>query len=262
MRYARQKHSSHPVSTAVFANQVFIPTKIQELFSLIARLSKSSVNLFLAGPPGVGKKTIGEYMHVLSEKTGNCLVVDGLKFAQYTVNAFLEYCKIAANGTIIVQHVDGLSLELQQLLHRILSDRILSIVSEQFAFVFHTRFVLTSSVDLQCLVEHQGFSRELLSVLNVLRLEVPALKERKTDVLELLQCMLPECTFSKCAKSALGKYSWAHNMRELLDFVALLRKQHHKKHWSAADIHALRFSEVLIHDSASKRYDSSNFLIS
>ncbi len=130
----------------------------------------------------------------------------------------------AENGTVFLDEIGELPLDLQAKLLTVIERRRVRRVGSVHERPIHARFVAASNRDLRQQVEQGEFRSDLYFRLNVLTLVLPALRERGEDILLLAhhyaqqtaqRYRLPPPRFSEDALGALASYSWPGNVREL-----------------------------------------------
>jgi transcriptional regulator with PAS, ATPase and Fis domain len=134
----------------------------------------------------------------------------------------------ASGGTIFLDEIGDLSLEMQTNLLRFLQEKTINRVGATKTLRVDVRVLAASHVDLAEAVATGRFRHDLFYRLNVLSIIVPALRERKEDVPLLARYFYERCTaekktrvkgFSKQATAALVAHTWPGNVRELFNRV-------------------------------------------
>ncbi|WP_426701039.1 sigma 54-interacting transcriptional regulator [Rhodanobacter sp. Col0626] len=140
----------------------------------------------------------------------------------------IGHFEVAAGGTVFLDEVGDLPLDAQTSLLRLLQEGTLERVGSSQLIKLDVRVLAATHVDLELAVAQGGFREDLYYRLNVLRLRMPALRERDGDVELLAQHFLEAfrlrhqgCAraFSSGARLALRRYAWPGNVRELLNRV-------------------------------------------
>lgn len=160
----------------------------------------------------------------------------------------------AANGgTIFLDEIGDLSLELQVNLLRFLQEGTIERVGQAKTIVVDARVIAATYIDLQKAVAEGKFREDLYYRLNVLRLELPPLRERNGDVEQLarhyFQIFSKERDkrihgFSRSALRALDLYHWPGNIRELINRVRRGVAMCERSYISAADLGLSEFDET------------------
>ena len=225
----------------------FNPQKPFECFIVQSEAMKSAVEnakrfamfdapLLIQGETGSGKDLLAKACHYQSLRRDkkfiavNCAGLPdedaesemfGRKVGDSETIGFFEY---ANEGTVLLDGVAELSLGLQAKLLRFLTDGSFRRVGEEKEHHANVRVICTSQVPLHLLVEQGKVRADLFHRLNVLTLNVPALRDRMADIEPLAQGFLQEIseelkiakpTFDKDFLLYLQKYDWKGNVREL-----------------------------------------------
>ncbi|WP_426687906.1 sigma 54-interacting transcriptional regulator [Rhodanobacter ginsengiterrae] len=140
----------------------------------------------------------------------------------------IGHFEAAAGGTIFLDEIGDLPLDAQTSLLRILQEGTLQRVGSSHSIEVDVRVLAATHVDLEDAVAQGRFRDDLYYRLNVLRLRMPALREREGDIELLAQSFLDtfrqrhhSCarTFGRGARQALREFGWPGNVRELLNRV-------------------------------------------
>lgn len=211
----------------------------------IANLSPKVNAVFIHGENGVGKKLLAQNIHYFSHRAAypfvdiNCAnIPEELMIAEIfgaDKSAFVgskEHKKskieLAKGGSLLLAEVDRLSLECQQKLVELIDTQTYKSLGSDEVQSANIRIIATCSVDLNQKLIDKQFSEDLYKRLSTISLYVPALRERKDDILVLAEhfagLVAKESGFSKKyflsdAVSKLQSYSWPANVRELKNFV-------------------------------------------
>ncbi len=140
----------------------------------------------------------------------------------------IGHFEAAAGGTVFLDEVGDLPLDAQTSLLRLLQEGALERVGSSHTIKLDVRVLAATHVDLEKAVAEGRFRQDLYYRLNVLRLRMPALRERGDDVELLAQQFLDAFreqhdthahAFSRQARDALRRFAWPGNVRELLNRV-------------------------------------------
>ncbi len=195
-------------------------TPMRALFAALPRIAASSSSLFIGGERGTGKKLIARSVHALSDRAGGPFErVDCGAVPESQVRAALfESIQSAGDGTLVLNGVGELSVDLQARLLRVLRKRTID-----------ARIIATTDTDLEQAVENGRFREALYYQLKVLSIRVPPLRERGRDVQLLADFFFGKFTspssrrrvvgFSAEARLAMQQWSWPGNVRELLNRI-------------------------------------------
>jgi DNA-binding NtrC family response regulator len=214
---------------------------IRRVHDTIARIASSDASVLIAGETGSGKELVARRIHATSSRrTGpfvsiNCAAVPhtlleselfGHARGAFT-DAKVERAGLfvqANGGTLFLDEIGELPLEMQPKLLRALQDRKVRPVGANSEIPFDARLIVASNRDLDEEVNERRFRADLYYRINVVRVDLPPLRERAADVLELAQYFLTRAsdrasrtrlTLSPSAAEKLIAYRWPGNVREL-----------------------------------------------
>jgi two-component system, NtrC family, response regulator AtoC len=220
-------------------------TAIKEVIQQLRRIAASDCTVLVTGESGTGKELIARALHEHSPRRErpfvaiNCaaLPVELLEseFFGHTRGAFTGAAQTqpglfvtADGGTIFFDEVASMPLELQAKLLRALQERTVRAVGSRSEHAFDVRVIAAANQDLDAAVEHRLFRRDLLFRLDVMRIALPPLRERESDILDLANHFLNKYAdklekrllgFTPDAAERLTTYSWPGNVRELENCV-------------------------------------------
>jgi len=214
---------------------------MQRLHGLIARVGPSEASVLIQGETGTGKELVARAVHAASSRRDgpfvalNCAAVPPTLLESelfgHARGAFTD-AKIArqglfleaSGGTLFLDEIGELPLEMQAKLLRALQERKVRPVGANAELTFDARIVTATHRNLEDDVLKQRFRQDLFYRINVVCLDVPPLRERGRDVLNLAVQFLR----STCERSAKGPlqlspavadrlmmYDWPGNVREL-----------------------------------------------
>jgi len=179
---------------------------MRQMFALLDLIAAGDTPVLIDGETGTGKLRTARAIHEKSARSsGTVHVIDGPKVGDEELLPELP----TNAGTILVRHVEGLNPAAQSSLHRIIEDRSIN-----------ARFMATTKKDLDREVAAGRFDRALLLRLGVVRVRVPPLRERSSDLPMLIEDILIELgrTGFELGPADLGRlqaYAWPDNVREL-----------------------------------------------
>lgn len=200
---------------------------MRALFAALPRIASSSLPLLIAGEPGTGKDRVARAVHSLSGNAGRpCVTVDCSAVPDSRVGmALFNALQSAGGGTVVLDGVDSLSVDLQARLLRAMR-RGESDTARADRDRPDVRIISTTDTDLESAVEQGRFREALYYQLNVLSIEAPPLRDRGRDVQLLADFFLDRFTtpgsrrrvvgFSAEARLAMQQWSWPGNVRELV----------------------------------------------
>jgi two-component system, NtrC family, response regulator AlgB len=216
--------------------------EVRQLFAVLAKAAAHDVSVLLHGENGTGKSVLARQLHALSARgSGPFVVVNCPTLSEellaselfgHARGAFTGAVKdqpgrveAAAGGTLFLDEVGELPPTLQAKLLRFLQDRQFERVGETQTRSADVRIVAATNRDLEAEVAAGRFRQDLLFRLNTFEIVVPALRERRDDILPLAHRFLtlfarqtpgtPRCELSPEAEAAIVAYDWPGNIREL-----------------------------------------------
>ena len=179
---------------------------IMEKLKIIDQVAQSDSSVLILGESGVGKEAFAAQIHLKSQRREKPFVRVNCAAAE---NNFQEAC----GGTIFLDEISSLSLELQAKILKLLQEK-----KDEF------RILASTNRDIEKLVEKGEFSRDLYYRLNVFPLYIPPLRQRSEDLPLLIDYFFKKHMkenknriggFSNEAMESLLSYSWPGNIREL-----------------------------------------------
>jgi len=229
----------------IFENMVSRNLKMLEIFSTLKLIAASDCTVLIEGATGTGKELLAKALHKFSpQRKGpfvpvNCgAIPDTLIESElfgYKAGAFTDAkmdkpgrFQRAQNGTIFLDEIGDVSGALQVRLLRVLEDKIYEPLGSVKAAKTNARVVVASHHNLDQLVEEQKFREDLYFRVNVIKLTLPTLAERKEDIPLLVDHFIERFNrekgknimgLSQEAMAALVLYDWPGNIRELENVV-------------------------------------------
>ena len=215
--------------------------EMQKIFEIIPVIASSDATVLIEGPTGTGKDLLAKIIHNASKRAGrklikvNCASLpDNLLESEmfgYVKGAFTGADRdkpgrfqLADGGSIFLDEIGDLPLALQAKLLRVIEDREFYPLGSRQTTQVDVRIISATNQNLKQLVEEKKFREDLYYRLNVMRLELPALKERKSDLPLLIEHILKRiCTtkhasisrIDEAAMEVLLNYDYPGNVREL-----------------------------------------------
>ena len=237
------KRLAHELDDKVkFENMIGSSEKIQEVFKLIRRVSPTDATVLITGESGTGKELVARATHYLSTRKENPFVVVncgaipenlleselfGHEKGSFT-DAHIQRIgklEIADKGTVFLDEIGEMSLNLQVKILRFLQERVIERVGGNNPIGLDVRIIAATNSDLVKKIEKGTFREDLYYRLSVINIYLPALKERGEDVLLLANYFLNKYRsdvsnkeikgFSKETKEAMLNFTWPGNIREL-----------------------------------------------
>ncbi len=209
------------------------------------QVAKSNVNVYIAGESGTGKDVFARAIHKKSDRTGlfvpvNCSAIPSelfeSEFFGYEKGAFtgasesgkIGFFELANNGTLFLDEVADLPLNLQAKLLRILENGQFNKIGSSKTQKVDVRVISATNKNLNHLMQTGKFREDLYYRLNVVDIFLPPLRERGSDVELFLDKFLTELSEENNRKKPkiapetleiLKKYSWKGNIRELKNSI-------------------------------------------
>ncbi|MDD9157290.1 sigma-54 dependent transcriptional regulator [Aliivibrio sp. S4TY2] len=210
---------------------------VKRLRDQIRRVAPTDVSILISGESGVGKDAVAKAVHDSSGRNKgpfislNCGSLSDSKIEQELFGQDLsdyQESKLfqASGGTLFLNDINDLPAAQQQHLLRFLQEG--NIETTQGFIDIDVRVIVASHIDLEKAIEEGNFKEELYYRLNVLRIHVPSLKERSSDISVLADHFLQRYareyntqarTFSEDAMQTMLHYQWPGNVRELVNQV-------------------------------------------
>ncbi|MEM5014765.1 sigma 54-interacting transcriptional regulator [Metabacillus indicus] len=195
--------------------------------SLAKKMAASDLPVMLEGPVGSGKQTFAHAIHLASERSARPFA--SVNCSTYSEAALYEelfgrdqrsgLIESADGGTVFLHEISGLSLDLQAQLLRVLQTKQTKRTGSTTSVPSDVRIIVSSSQDLKALVENGTLRQDFYYHVNVLRLTLPPLSERKTDIPLLSAFFIKErgheLRIDKTVSEILSGYPWPGNILEL-----------------------------------------------
>lgn len=211
------------------------------LLALATRVAQSDASVMILGPSGSGKEVLARYLHQQSARATapfvaiNCAAIPDNMLEStlfgYEKGAFtgaIAACpgkfEQAQGGTLLLDEISEMPLNLQAKLLRVLQEREVERLGGRKTIKLDVRILATSNRDLRQAVANGIFREDLYYRLNVFPLRWPTLAERAADIVPLAQHLLQRhctaeqrclVTLSQAAAERLTAYTWPGNVREL-----------------------------------------------
>jgi sigma-54 specific flagellar transcriptional regulator A len=216
----------------------------QALRRLVATISNSNATVMITGESGTGKELLARSLHEQSDRAGgafvpiNCSAIPkelleselfGHRKGSFTgaVADRIGRFELAHGGTIFLDEIGDMSLDMQVKLLRVLQERVIDPVGSTRQSPIDVRVIAATHRDLEAEIQAGRFREDLYYRLNVLPVVTPPLRERPEDIAELLRFYAehyklpkgPAVRFSPDFLEALVNYPWPGNVRELCNLM-------------------------------------------
>lgn len=219
--------------------------KMREVYQMISQVSKSNATVLIRGESGTGKELVANSLHYNSLRSKgpfvkvNCAALPvnlieselfGHEKGAFTgaVKQKLGKFELAHKGTIFLDEIGSVGLDIQMSLLRVLQEKELERLGGDKTIRVDVRIVAATNRNLERSVKKETFRDDLYYRLNVFPIYLPPLRERKTDILLLADHFLEKYAlenskdirrFSTPAIDMLMDYHWPGNVRELENCV-------------------------------------------
>ena len=241
----RARVLAHPdpeaISLSVRAKAViFADARSQQLLEQIERVAATEATILVIGESGTGKELVAKHIHELSGRKGPFVAVNCGALSQSLAEAELfghqagaftgatetraGWFEAANGGTLFLDEIGDLPLAMQIKLLRVLQEREVVRVGARKPIALDVRLVAATNVDLARAVSAGHFRMDLYYRLNVVRFDLPPLRERRGDILPMAEyfierysarLQLQRPALAASARNALLNYPWPGNIREL-----------------------------------------------
>jgi DNA-binding NtrC family response regulator len=227
-----------------FANIIGRSAKMQEIFTIVQRIAKTTSTVLISGESGTGKELIARAIHYNSGRRGKFVSINcgalpetlleselfGHERGAFT-GAIREKRGLfheADRGTIFLDEIGETSTAMQIKLLRVLQDRVVRRVGSNTETLVDVRVLAATNRDLSDSIRAGTFREDLFYRINVIPIELPPLRARKEDIPLLVDHFIakfssslnvPTKKISADAMRAIEKYHWRGNVRELENVV-------------------------------------------
>lgn len=192
---------------------------MQEVYRVVSRVMNTGLTVLIEGEAGTGKELAARAIHDLGHQNGAPFIfldLDGLSAGEMS-EAF-DKLRTNEKATVYIDEVAELSPDAQARLVRLVRGP------------GHARLIVSTGHDLDQKVLDGSFRRDLFYRLNIVRLTLPPLRERKEDIAELAKAFLvrardqglPSKKLDQSALDLMMAYQWPGNVRELENIILRL----------------------------------------
>jgi transcriptional regulator with GAF, ATPase, and Fis domain len=218
---------------------------LKAVLSRIAKVAPTDSTVLITGETGTGKELIARAVHKRSQRSGHAFVsvncaalaptlisseLFGHEKGAFTgaVQRRLGRFEMADGGTIFLDEVGELLPDIQAALLRVLQERAFERVGGGQSIDVDVRVIAATNRDLRAAVANGTFRQDLLYRLNVFPIEIPPLRERKDDILMLVEYFVQRYarragknihSIDKKTLDLLQSYDWPGNIRELQNVI-------------------------------------------
>jgi PAS domain S-box-containing protein len=222
--------------------------EMQKILRTSIKAAKSDVPVFIWGESGVGKELIANLIHRLSDRKEmpfievNCAAIPSelleSEFFGYEEGAFTGarrggkkgLFEEANGGIIFLDEVGELPFPMQSKFLRVLQQKQVMRIGGNKAIPINVRIMAATNLSKEQLLDNQKFRQDLFYRLCVIPIHIPPLRERRSDIIPLINLFLDhfnkqygsDIRFPKNLTTRLYNYDWPGNVRELKNFVERL----------------------------------------
>jgi two-component system response regulator HydG len=219
--------------------------EILHLVDLIERVKNNRATILIQGESGTGKELVARAIHYKGTFAANPFIAvncgaipenlleselfgyvkGAFTGANETRNGFFQ---AAAGGTIFLDEIGTAPLSVQTRLLRVLQEKEVSMIGSQKTQKIELRIIAATNSDLYEMSQKGNFREDLYYRLNVVNIDTPPLRNRKSDIILLVNTFLkkygfeynkPQITISDKAIKVLMRHSWPGNVRELENVI-------------------------------------------
>ena len=218
---------------------------LRGILSQLQAVAPTNTTVLLAGESGTGKEVIARAIHELSPRRGrnlvkvNCAAIPaglletemfGHERGAFTgaINSRVGRFALADHGTLLLDEIGDMALELQPKMLRVLQEREFEAVGSTRTTQVDVRVLAATNRDLREMVRDREFREDLYYRLNAFPIVLPPLRERKADIPEFVQYFVQEFASSmdktieiipEETMRMLVEHAWPGNIRELQNYV-------------------------------------------
>jgi len=224
---------------------VFCSDKMKSIVSLIDNISKTDATVLVTGETGVGKEVMAKLIHKKSHRKSkrfvviNCAAIPenlieselfGHEKGAFTGASYRKIGKFeqGQGGTVFLDEIGELPLKMQVKFLRVLQERQFERIGSLESIKLDVRVIVATNKDLFEESKKGNFREDLYYRVNVIKIEIPPLRERKEDIIALSNVFLKE--FSSYYNKSLKKidletmhillnHPWKGNVRELKNVI-------------------------------------------
>ncbi|MDA9557912.1 nitrogen regulation protein NR(I) [Vibrio sp.] len=252
---------------------------MQEVFRVIGRLARSSISVLIHGESGTGKELVAQALHLHSPRKTQPFIALNMaaipkdlieselfghdKGAFTGANAARQGRFEQANGgTLFLDEIGDMPLDIQTRLLRVLSDGQFYRVGGTQPIQVNVRIVAATHQNLDKNVQNKTFREDLFHRLNVIKIQVPALRDRKQDIQKLCQHFLQRAARDLAVEEkhvpkdiimAMQDYHWPGNVRQLENVCQRLTVMA-----SSESVHIDDLPDEIKYPSTTQSSDSTN----
>ncbi|MDT0596311.1 sigma-54-dependent transcriptional regulator [Glaciecola petra] len=259
LRTQIQLHSAHVIGSKLASENTLLKDQLslakhaivaesesmKAMLLQLKKLAKSDMSILLTGENGTGKSMFAEYIHQYSMRHKQAFIAVNMgaiteslfesEMFGHMKGAFTDAkearigrFELAQAGTIFLDEIANIGISQQAKLLRVLEERQFERVGSSKTQQLDLRIISATNANVDKMIVSGDFRQDLYYRLNTITLHIPALRERKADIIPLAQQFLtqhahkyriPVGTFSAKAAASLEAYDWPGNIRELSHII-------------------------------------------
>lgn len=218
---------------------------MEKIMSIVSQVAEYDINVLLLGDSGVGKTSLARKIHQMSPRAEkafiniNCAAIpENLLEAElfgYEKGSFtgadskgkIGLMEMAHNGTLFLDEISEMPLKLQAKILKAIQDKVITRIGGVKEIKVDFRLIAASNRDLDESVSQGLFRKDLYYRLNVMKIQIPPLAQRKDDIIPLINHFLDQFneqyggnkSISPKAMEVLCAYDWPGNIREVSNVI-------------------------------------------
>lgn len=218
--------------------------EIRSTIEIAKRAAMHNVRVVLEGESGTGKEMFAQAIHNMSDRSeapfmaidcgavpvelleSNLFGYEGGSFTGAKKEGKAGVFELANGGTILLDEIENMNLEMQQKLLRALEEKYVTRIGGSKQIPFDVRIIAASNTSLAKKVEEKTFREDLYYRIGVMNIKIPSLRERRDDIPLLVEHFLSVDTpitkkkhMDREAMEKLVNYSWPGNVRQLINTI-------------------------------------------
>ncbi|MEO0270597.1 MAG: sigma-54 dependent transcriptional regulator [candidate division WOR-3 bacterium] len=226
---------------------IIVNENVKKIFIDAEKVAETDATILIRGESGVGKEVLAKYIHKKSGRKGNFVAISCTAIPSELLEAELfgyekgaftgaEKSKkgkfeLADEGTLFLDEIGDLPLNLQAKLLRFLQEKQIERLGSLERVDINTRIICATNKDLEKMVREKLFREDLYYRINVISFYIPPLRERKDEILPLMEYYLEKFSekyhlkkpiLSDKIKRKFMNYSFPGNVRELINLAERL----------------------------------------
>jgi TyrR family helix-turn-helix protein len=277
-KYLEQELSKHQGFDVAFQKIIGNSETLKDSLTIAAKVAKTNSTVIITGESGTGKELVARAIHEASDRKNNpfirvnCAAIPpqlmeselfGYEKGAFT-GAYQTHrgkFELANKGTIFLDEIGDLSLDLQAKILRVLQEKEVERIGGYGPILLDVRVIAATHRDLKKMVEEGSFREDLYYRLNVVPIHLPPLRARKEDIPLLVEAFRKQLNerlgknikgYEKGFIEALCSYHWPGNIRELQNVIERL--------FNLADEDILRCKDLPYYIANSRCYENKEMI--